>query len=232
MNNQSPLISVIMSVRNDGINVGKAIRSILDQSYSNFEFLILDDFSTDNTYEKIKKFKDSRITIFQNSENLGLTKSLNLILNKSKGEYIARQDSDDVSFKERFENQLKFIKKHNLDACTTRAVTKSSNRKIPGLSSSISPKILVKFKNPFIHGSLIIKKNIISQINLYDEKFYYAQDFKLFSDLINNNYKIKILKEVHYVLNDSDNISTKFKGEQKKYANLVLKNNRKITNIF
>ena len=61
----------------------------------------------------------------------------------------------------------------------------------------------------------MIKKNIISQINLYDEKFYYAQDFKLLSDLINSNYKIKILKEVYYVLNDSDNISTKFKSEQK-----------------
>ena len=70
MNNQSPLISVIMSVRNDGINVGKSIKSILDQSYPNFELLVLDDFSTDNTYEKINEFKDSRITIFQNSENL------------------------------------------------------------------------------------------------------------------------------------------------------------------
>ena len=183
-----------MSVRNDGINVGKSIKSILDQSYPNFELLVLDDFSTDNTYEKINEFKDSRITIFQNSENLGLTKSLNLLINETKGEYIARQDSDDISFKERFEKQLKFIKKYNLDACTTRAVTKSSNRKIPGLSINISPKILVKFKNPFIHGSLMIKKNIISQINLYDEKFYYAQDFKLLSDLINSNYKIKILK--------------------------------------
>ena len=232
MNIQSPLISVIMSVRNDGFNVGNSIKSILDQSYSNFELLVLDDSSTDNTFEKINEFKDSRLTIFQNSENLGLTKSLNLLINKTKGEYIARQDSDDISFKERFEKQLIFIKKYNLDACTTRAVTKSSNRKIPGLSINISPKILVKFKNPFIHGSLMIKKNILSQINLYDEKFYYAQDFKLLSDLINSNYKIKILKEVNYLLNDSDNISTKFKSEQKKYANLVLKNNRKITNIF
>ena len=99
-------ISVIMSVYNDENNVANAIQSILDQTFEDFEFLIIDDCSTDNTYEEMTKFvNDSRVKLYVNEKNIGLTKSLNKLIEESNGKYIFRQDSDDISFKNRFDEQ-------------------------------------------------------------------------------------------------------------------------------
>ena len=75
-----------------------------------------------------------------------------------------------------------------------------------------------------IHGTLLIKKDIISEIGGYDESFLYAQDYKLLRDLLNNKYKYKIIKDPLYVLNMQDNISTKFKSEQKLLSDKIRKN--------
>ena len=88
-----PLISVIMSVYNDSKNIGNSIESILNQDFKDFEFLIMDDGSTDESYEIIDIYsKDTRVKVFKNNENLGLTKSLNILLEASQGTFIARQD--------------------------------------------------------------------------------------------------------------------------------------------
>ena len=120
---QSNKISVLMSVYNDEKRVSKSIESILNQTFQDFEFLILDDCSTDNTYKICENYakKNQKIKLMKNEENLGLTKSLNLLIGESNYELIARQDSDDESFKERLETQLNIMEKHNLDACTTLA---------------------------------------------------------------------------------------------------------------
>ena len=101
-------ISVILSVFNGEKHIANAIESVLNQSYEDFEFLILDDASTDETYNIIKSYQniDKRIEILKNNSNIGLTKSLNILISKSKYEYIARQDSDDLSLVERFSTQL------------------------------------------------------------------------------------------------------------------------------
>ena len=219
------MISVIMSAYNDENNVKLAIESIQNQSYQDFEFLIMDDFSSDNTFEICKNYsnEDDRITVYQNNSNLGLTKSLNKLLESAKGDYIARQDSDDISLSERFSKQIKFISENKLDGSTTRAIVKNSLKVTPNKSFYFPKKLIMKIKNPFIHGSLILSKNSLEDIGGYDEKFYYAQDYKLLSDLLSKDFKLKILKEEQYILNLSDNISTKFKDKQKYYANCVKK---------
>ena len=84
-------ISVIMSVYNDENNVANAIQSILDQTFDDFEFLIIDDCSTDNTYDEMAKFvNDSRVKLYVNEKNIGLTKSLNKLIEESNGKYIFR----------------------------------------------------------------------------------------------------------------------------------------------
>jgi hypothetical protein len=98
-----------------------------------------------------------------------------------------------------------------------------TNKKIPGLTHYLPCKMTIKYKNPFIHGSLMIKKSTINDIGNYDEAFYFAQDFKLFSDLLEANCKFKIINNPLYSLNMEDNISTKFKDEQKHYADCVRK---------
>ena len=117
MMNNKYFLSVLMSVYNSETTVDKSIKSILNQSYKNFEFLIMDDFSNDNTFSICKTFANNyeNIKVYRNEENLGLTISLNKLIRLSSGQIIARQDGDDVSHKQRFEKQLNYIEKKKLD---------------------------------------------------------------------------------------------------------------------
>ena len=214
-----------MSVYNDEKNIDKSIESIMSQTYKNLELHILDDGSNDKTWKIINKYKTDyqNIFIYRNKNNLGLTKSLNYLVNQTNGEIIARQDSDDLSHPERIEKQLNIMTKYNLDFCTTRAQIIQNNKITPKFSYYIPKKIVVKYKNPFIHGTLMIKKRVIINIGMYDENFYYSQDYKLMTDLLNINSKYKILRTPYYKLNFENNISTEFKEEQKYYAFCVKK---------
>ncbi len=219
-------ISVILSVFNGEKHISNAIESVLNQSFEDFEFLILDDASTDNTNNIIKSYQniDTRIKLLKNNSNIGLTKSLNTLISKSKYEYIARQDADDLSLVERFSSQLTVINSGDYDAVTTRAIIKGENTYTPNYSYYLPRRFVMKIKNPFIHGSLMIKKSVLYDLGKYNEKFYYAQDYKLMSDLVKKNYKTKIIKEPLYVLNQKNNISTNFKNSQEYFANCVKKN--------
>ncbi len=220
------LVSILMSVNNSSDTIERSVESILNQDYKKIEFLIIDDGSTDDTYEKLLELskKNKNITLFRNEENIGLTKSLNVLIKNSNGKILGRQDGDDISLPNRISTQYNYLKHFNLDFCTSRAFKNDTNKKIPGYSFFISPKILMKYKNPFIHGTLLIKKSIMEDIGLYDENFYYAQDYKLMKDLIKKNYKFKIINECLYFLNMKNNISTLKKDEQKYYSECVRKN--------
>ena len=211
MKSKTPLISTIMSVYNDFQRVQIAIESVLNQDFDKFEFLILDDGSTDETFKLINDYKkqDSRIKVFRNNRNIGLTKSLNILLDHSKGKYIARQDSDDFSDPKRFSEQLNFIENKNLIGCSTRSIINNRDKLMPGLSVYLPLKLTLSYKNPIIHGSVILEKEIYLKYSGYDENFYYSQDYKLFFEMIKNNEKFKILKKPLYTLNTVNNISSK-----------------------
>ena len=214
-----------MSIYNDEKNVRNAIESILNQTYEKFELLLLDDFSTDNTYEICNEYlkKDKRIKLYRNKKNIGLTKSLNKLAANSTGLYIARQDSDDVSYLNRLHEQFNFLNDSNYDGCTTLAKIKNKDKVIPNISKHIKPSLTIKFKNPFIHGTLMLKRDVFKSVGFYDENFYYSQDYKLMKNLIENKYKVKIIKKVLYELNMENNISSSHKEEQKYYADCVRK---------
>ena len=220
----SPKVSVIMSAFNAEKSIEKSVQSILDQTFEDFEFLIVDDCSTDITSKILNRFSDERIKLFKNKENIGLTKSLNFLINNSKTKFIVRQDADDYSHKRRIEEQYKILIDQNIDFCVTRAQNIQNLKKIPGLSYFLPYKAILKYKNPFIHGTLMIQKKVLLQIGMYDEEFVYAQDYKLFSDLIKSGAKGKKIYKVLYYLNTKNNISSNFKFEQRKYANLVRRN--------
>tara|TARA_B110000003_G_scaffold202922_1_gene201620 strand:+ start:30278 stop:30961 length:684 start_codon:yes stop_codon:yes gene_type:complete len=220
-----PLISVIMSVYNDSINVKSSIESILNQDYENVEFLIMNDGSTDKTSKILDSFaRNRKIKLFQNNKNIGLTKSLNILLKESQGTIIARQDSDDLSLSSRLSKQFYYLKNNNLDICGSRAIIKGSTKITPNKSYYLPLKATLKIKNPFIHGSLIFKKNTIEKVNYYDEKFIYSQDYKLVKDILYSGFSMGIIKEPLYVLNLTNNISTNFKERQQYYADCVRKN--------
>jgi hypothetical protein len=99
-----------------------------------------------------------------------------------------------------------------------------TNRVIPGFSYFLPIKLLLKYKNPFIHGTLVIKKEVLNQLKGYDEMFVFAQDYKLMSDLVKRRYKVKIINRTLYQLNMENNISNIFKKEQEYYSKCVKQN--------
>ena len=218
------MISVIMSVYNATDSLEKSIDSILNQTYEDFEFLICNDASTDDTSKIVMNYqkKDPRIKLFNNKKNIGLTRSLNYLLMQSSGEFIARQDGDDESIENRFQTQIDVLNNLNLDFCTARAF-KDNGKITPKLKQLISYKLLIKYLNPFIHGTLMIKSQTLRNIGGYDENFYYAQDYKLFSDLIKNKSKFKVIRQPLYKLNTTNNISSLKSSEQDYYAMCVRK---------
>ena len=122
MSNNDPNISIIMSVYNSERYLKEAIESILNQTYTDFEFIITDDSSTDSSLRILEKYKnnDERITLIRNSENVGLTVNLNRMMDLARGKYIARMDADDISLPKRIATQYYFMEKNTeIGVCGT-----------------------------------------------------------------------------------------------------------------
>ena len=178
----NPDISVVMSVFNGGDYLSKSIESILNQSYINFEFIIINDGSTDTSLKIIKSYKDNRIVLV-NRKNKGLITSLNEGISLAKGRYIARMDADDISFPSRLEKQFDFIEKNNLDICGGHCLLINKNGKINGLNVvPISHKMCtlsLLFKVPFAHPSVMIRKQFLDENSLE----YGQSSYKIAEDL-------------------------------------------------
>ena len=214
-----------MSVFNNEEIVSDAVESILNQDYENFEFLIMNDASTDRTASILEGYQtsDRRIKVIHNDKNLGLTVSLNKLIHKSKGNIIFRQDADDTSYPNRLSYQILQMQKKGYNICVARARVKDSKKPRPYISYYFPYKFVMKLKNPFIHGTLAIKREILLKIGTYDENFYFAQDYKLYSDLISKKHKIHKIHKILYNLNTANNISSQFASQQKYFSNCVKK---------
>lgn len=220
-------ISVLISVYNNEHTVLESVNSILNQTFTEIEILITDDSSTDNSYEILKdlKNKDERIKLYKNQKNIGLTKTLNKMIKISNGDFIARQDADDYSLPGRLDTQLKMMEQFGIKISTSRALELETKKEIPGLSYYIPYRYLMYFKNPFIHGTLVIDSSLMKSY-LYNEDYFFAQDYELFSRLVQNKKQILNIKKPLYLLNTKNNISNNFKTEQKLFADKVKKNLR------
>lgn len=183
-------ISVIMSVFNSEEYLKDSIESILCQTYSNFEFIITDDGSTDKSIDILNSFrdKDKRILLIKNLKNLGLTKNLNIMISLAKGDYIARMDSDDISLPQRFEKQLIFLENHKtIGVCGTYSCVfgkhiKEKIMRFPEKHEDIRSNLL--FENVIVHSSVMLRKKIIDDYNIrYNEDFSIIQDYELWSRL-------------------------------------------------
>lgn len=181
-----PKISVIMSVYNGKKYLRESIESILNQTFNDFEFIIVNDASADKTKEILEEYvkKDPRIKIITNLINIGLTKSLNKALKIAQGEYIVRQDADDLSLSERLEKQIEFLKNNpKIKLLGTFGYSINGEGKIlreekfPTRHEEIK-KAFIK-RNQFIHGSVIIEKKALDQIGFYNEDFETTQDYEL-----------------------------------------------------
>jgi len=188
-----PKISVVMSVYDGEKFLEEAVLSVLNQTYKDFEFIIIDDGSTDSSLKMLRSFekKDERIKLVSR-ENKGLTRSLNEGIKLAQGEYIARMDGDDISMPKRFEKQIDFLEKNkDIALCGTWAINIDENGneigeyKTPTTNKEIRKMIL--FHNPFIHPSVMMRKEIINNVGLYNEKIKYAQDYEYWLRIIKKN---------------------------------------------
>ncbi len=186
----NPRISVLMGVYNEKISwINESIESILNQTYQDFEFIIIDDNPLNvelHSYLCNLKDKDARITLIFNDCNIGLTKSLNKGLAIAKGEYIARMDADDISVVTRFEKQISYLEKHPecdavygfLNCFIDENKTQFELKKCGPNHSQIINKLFVY--NVLPHPLVMLRKTVLDNLNLkYDERFVHSQDYDL-----------------------------------------------------
>jgi glycosyltransferase involved in cell wall biosynthesis len=200
-----PRISVIMSVYNSEAYLAEAVNSILQQTYEDFEFIIINDGSSDHSNEILAAYHDSRIRYVEQA-NIGLTRSLNKGIAMAQGEYIARMDADDRSMPERFANEVAFLEQHQDHALvgTVHDILNAQGAVIrtvrPLLHHEALQRILPR-RNQFAHGSVMFRKQMIQAVGGYRRKFWYCQDYDLYLRLV-NRYKLANLSEVGYQWRD------------------------------
>lgn len=201
--NDTPLISVVMSCYNRQNYVAQAIESILNQTYTNFEFIIIDDCSTDNTYKIIKKYvkRDKRIIALRNKVNKGIVYALNRGLKLAKGKYIARMDDDDISLPQRFEKQVKYMEE-NPDVVVLGSDVKSFCDEDKDYSSWVDAfdadelALILNFKCSISHPNVIIRKDFLDKHSLsYLKEYEFAEDYALWAQVMLKGGKIENLKE-------------------------------------
>lgn len=161
-NSSRPAVSVILPVHNGGAKVGLAINSILNQTFKNFELIVVDDGSSDNTFDVISKFKDERIR-FYSQKNIGLAKTLVMATKIAKGDFIARQDHDDLSLPDRLSKQVRHLQENPNVVLIGAAAKITQNGYFTGryLKFSTADRDLrwqLIFLNPFVHSSVMFRK--------------------------------------------------------------------------
>lgn len=183
----TPRVSVVMSVYNGEKYLQEAVGSILNQTFDDFEFIIIDDGSRDSTPGLLARYErcDPRFLIHRFEENHGLSPSLNFGIESARGEYIARMDADDISLPNRLQEQVSFMDANpEIGVCGSWVELigskKSEEWRYPENHEAIYARTL--FENTFVHSSVIIRVSLLKKYALaYDENVRYAQDYELWS---------------------------------------------------
>lgn len=233
-----PKISLIMSVYNGEDYLAETVESVLCQTFTEWEFIIINDCSTDNTSKILAEYasKDARVKVHTNKTNLRLPSSLNKALSLAEGKYIARMDADDICMPDRLQKQYDFMEANpNVDLSSCRFLTLKngvySSGGCGGKGDSESIKALLLVTNPILHPGIIAKADVIKELG-YDKNFTCTEDMELWTRFVLNNKRVEILSEylMIYRLHDKQITETtldKQKNEvikiQKTYLSQLLK---------
>lgn len=223
------LISIIIPVYNASATIDKTIESALCQSYHNIEVILIDDCSTDNSFDIIKNnsSKDKRIKVYRNEVNAGVSKARNLGIKLSKGEFIAFLDSDDIWKKDKLEKQIRYIKEKNADICyTSYEITNSSDSDlgIYRVPSNINYKGLLK-ENIICCSSVLIKSKILKE-NQFNSKFFH-EDFVLWLKLLKIGFKAIGLQESLVIYKKGGRSANKIKASKNRW--IIYRESEKLT---
>lgn len=222
------LISVIMSTLNTPTDyLEESINSILEQTYRNFEFIIIVDGGNDDKI--IKKIKDKRIRIIKHEKSIGLTRSLNEAIRLSNGEYIARMDSDDISLRKRFEYQVEYMEKNNdidITSMFYEEIGANEKRVCEIFNKPSEVKCKMFFTNIISHPCVMIKKKFLDKNSLsYNEDYIYSQDLELWTRCAEVG-KIAIIPKLglYYRIHDKQISSEKSNKQLELYYKVLIRN--------
>lgn len=211
-----PKVSVLMSVYGTKPEYLKTtIQSILDQTFKDFEFLILDDCPTDTRENVIKSFKDKRIKYSQNKTNIGITPSRNKLIQMAKGKYLAVMDHDDIALPKRFEEQVRFLDNHpdvGVVGCQYQIVPNGRKSRLPTTNEEIQMGLMQDCM--ILHPSSMIRANVLKKYP-YKAEFSPSEDYALWCDLIGKT-KFYNLPQIlfHYHLHEANTSRTQNKKMQ------------------
>jgi len=217
MSKYKPKITVLMPVYNGEIYLHQAIESILCQTYQDFEFVIINDKSTDNTKDILNSFaaKDSRIVVYENETNLGITKSLNKGLKVARGEYIARMDDDDISLPQRFTKQIDYLERYPNVVLVSGAydIIDDNGKFIGTINRSCSPGLvawLLLFCN-YVggHSQVMFRRNAVLESGGYSEKDLHNEDYGLWCRLVEIGKIVILPEKMHLYRYNAESISRK-----------------------
>ncbi len=197
---KTPLVSVIMSVYNNEKHLKEAVKSILNQTYTDFEFIIINDGSNDDCLDILLEYqKNNNQVLIIDQKNIGLTKSLNRGIQLARGKYIARQDADDKSLPERLEKQVQFLEANPdyfLIGADYKIIDEFSNvigkPEIPVPIDNYEIKAAINKYNAFIHSLVMFRNDTNSMGYLYDTSYKYSQDYELWIRILehHNGYNL------------------------------------------
>lgn len=222
----APETTVLMAARDEQRYIGEAVASVLHQTYRDFEFLIIDDASTDGTLGVIEGFADPRIRIVHHTQALGQTRSLNEGLRLSRGRYIARMDGDDISHPARLKKQVAFLRSNSGCGLLGTGYRTIDEDGYPLDQGRLFPagrelRDALKECNQLAHSSIMVTRQALETVGAYREFFRFAQDYDLYLR-IGERYGVALLPEILLERRlRLDSVSIRHKVLQERFALLA-----------
>jgi glycosyltransferase involved in cell wall biosynthesis len=234
--NRSPVISIGIPFYNAEKYLKFAIQSVMNQSYKNWELILVDDGSSDNSLKIAQDFslKDARIRVIYDGANRKLPYRLNQLIKESDGSFIVRMDADDVMHPERLKRQFDFLKNNtHFDLVSTGLISINNNNQVKGfrnVNKLYSDFGIPKLNYPIVHPS-VMARNSWYERNYYSEKFPRAEDFELWTrSIVNNDFKMAVMPDLLLYYREEGNLSldkliNSYKDTLKIYSQYHSKNN-------
>jgi len=221
----SKTVTVLMTVYNGMPYLIEAVESTLNQTYKNFEFLIIDDASTDDSFDYLNNLNDKRINLIKNDQNLGQVKSLNKGLKISKGNLVARLDQDDVNLPNRLEDQINFFNNNpNISLiCSYEHTINSKGKKILDWRKSIENygvfiAEIILGKCPVWHPSVMYKKDVVEKLGYYNTEYGPSEDYDLWAKFALNRYEAAVASRFHLLQREHDDRQSISSGDKQRKA--------------
>lgn len=201
---RNPLVSIVIAAHNEERTIRRAILSALNQTYKNLQIIVVDDASTDNTYQIARRIaeNDERIILLRNFEKLGPACSRNKGIKYAEGEYIGILDADDWYHPQKIRHQISFLEKRpSYGILGTFCITIQPNGKVLRTRLPQTHDEILKtlaYRNPFVHSSVVIRKNILEEVGYYNTKYKRAHDYDLYFRVMSRSKGANLPKYLCY----------------------------------